>query len=316
MKAKILRNDDRSKFEYNLEQIDKLPWVSHIHFRPGFSLFIQRMSLEKELCLSVKRETSSLHFGFLLQGSMQTTIKHCQRPFECLDCLAGTGGLLYLPHTRTKACYSARPVRGVALDLKPSLLKEMLKEDCRLMPSFLRKILSGSNEGPVLKNIHLSRELANVIAQMTAPLEDTPASRLYLEGKSLELLALLFDRLKEGKDAGPLPFVLDKKEREKINQARDLLFADLANPPALMELAAKVRMSHTRLNLGFKVVFGDTAFACLRKKRLERAGELLNQGGLSIAQVAVLSGFSDQSHLTRAFSAHFGLTPKKYIHSK
>ncbi|WP_197281897.1 helix-turn-helix transcriptional regulator [Dethiosulfatarculus sandiegensis] len=246
---------------------------------------------------------------------MQSSLRHCRGALRELDCPAGMAGILYLPNTEMKACYAPLPVRGVALDIDPPLLRDMLAEDYRFMPVFLKRVLLGSCEQPVLQNLSLSPSLSSVLAQMLVPLEQNNLSNLFLEGKSLELLGLLLNALRDGGRPRFSRISPDKAEREKIHHAKEILFSDLANPPGLLELAGRVGLSHTTLNRGFKSLFGMTAFACLRERRLQEARELLEQGGLTIAQVALLSGFSDQSHLTRAFSAYFGLPPKKYIHS-
>lgn len=47
-----------------------------------------------------------------------------------------------------------------------------------------------------------------------------------------------------------------------------------------------------------------------RDIRLDRARGLVTQTDLSLAQVAVASGFSSQVHFSRAYRERFGLTPR------
>ncbi len=65
----------------------------------------------------------------------------------------------------------------------------------------------------------------------------------------------------------------------------------------------------------FKKYLGMSPHAYLIQLRLERAKELLNQGQ-TIADTALLAGFSDQSHLTRCFKKRYGLTPGVYLQQK
>ena len=51
--------------------------------------------------------------------------------------------------------------------------------------------------------------------------------------------------------------------------------------------------------------------AYLIQLRLEKARQLISKGK-SIADAALLAGFSDQSHLTRSFKKRYGLTPGRY----
>jgi transcriptional regulator GlxA family with amidase domain len=46
--------------------------------------------------------------------------------------------------------------------------------------------------------------------------------------------------------------------------------------------------------------------------RLRRAAELLSDARLPLAEVALASGFADQSHLGRRFRSGYGVTPGEY----
>lgn len=65
----------------------------------------------------------------------------------------------------------------------------------------------------------------------------------------------------------------------------------------------------------FKKHLGMSPHVYLIQLRLERARELLGQGQ-TIADTALLAGFSDQSHLTRSFKKRYGLTPGAYLQQK
>jgi AraC family transcriptional regulator len=50
--------------------------------------------------------------------------------------------------------------------------------------------------------------------------------------------------------------------------------------------------------------------------RIEAAKHLLEQGSLSLGEVAYASGFADQSHLTRVLRQATGLTPARYRYER
>lgn len=62
----------------------------------------------------------------------------------------------------------------------------------------------------------------------------------------------------------------------------------------------------------FRDRFGRGPQACRRRDRLEAAARMLRDGDTSISQIACLTGFYDQPHLTRAFRKAFGVTPARY----
>jgi AraC family transcriptional regulator len=48
------------------------------------------------------------------------------------------------------------------------------------------------------------------------------------------------------------------------------------------------------------------------KRKVERACQHLRRDRLALKEIALLSGFSDQSHLNRVFRRHMNLTPVEY----
>ena len=96
--------------------------------------------------------------------------------------------------------------------------------------------------------------------------------------------------------------------RTNVAQVREWLADNLVNTPSLSELAMTVSLSRYQLLRRFEEVYGLTPFHWQRQVRVERARAAIATG-CSLAQVAVDCGFADQSHMTRAFMAHFGFTP-------
>jgi AraC-like DNA-binding protein len=99
-----------------------------------------------------------------------------------------------------------------------------------------------------------------------------------------------------------------------VRRARERLADDLVNPPSLSELATLVGLSKYQLLRRFERAYGMTPHEWLRQVRLERARPSI-PGGTSLAHVAAECGFADQSHMTRAFVAHFGFTPGAWRHA-
>jgi len=62
----------------------------------------------------------------------------------------------------------------------------------------------------------------------------------------------------------------------------------------------------------FRRHFGCTPAVFTRFRRLERAADLLARSDLPLAELALKSGFADQSQLTKAFQRGLGVTPARY----
>ena len=82
-------------------------------------------------------------------------------------------------------------------------------------------------------------------------------------------------------------------------------------PISLAELAHGAGISRFQLLRGFARAMGTTPHAYVMQLRAKKARRLLAAGTLP-ADAALRAGFADQSHLTRAFVKHFGVTPARY----
>jgi len=82
-------------------------------------------------------------------------------------------------------------------------------------------------------------------------------------------------------------------------------------PISLADLAALSSVSRFQLLRGFAREVGTTPHAYVIQRRALLARKYL-AAGRSPTDAALRSGFADQSHMTRAFVRHFGITPARY----
>ena len=123
----------------------------------------------------------------------------------------------------------------------------------------------------------------------------------------LELVALMLDTQAEGQIKAP---TIRSTDQEKIRYAKDLLLADISNPPSLARLARLVGTNEFTLKKGFKELFGMPVFQLLQHTRMVRAYELFqSERDKGIAEIALAVGYDDHSAFTRAFAQHFGMRP-------
>ncbi|GAB2627005.1 transcriptional regulator [Paractinoplanes abujensis] len=82
-------------------------------------------------------------------------------------------------------------------------------------------------------------------------------------------------------------------------------------------LARALRVSPRTLQRAFAAA-GEPAGAYIRRRRLEQARLALGAPGrrVSVTEIAASWHFADSSHFSRAFKAHYGLTPGEYARSE
>lgn len=74
-------------------------------------------------------------------------------------------------------------------------------------------------------------------------------------------------------------------------------------------IARDAQVSPVRLVRTFRRTYGISLARYIRMLRMQRALSLLSGPAMSISTIAAEAGFSDQSHLTRAFANTYGVTP-------
>ncbi len=96
-----------------------------------------------------------------------------------------------------------------------------------------------------------------------------------------------------------------------VLRVRDLLQAEYAREIGADELSALAGCSRFALYRAFVAEYGMSPGDYQRQLRLRAARTLLAEG-LSPAQAAAETGFTDQAHLTRWFGRCYGITPARY----
>ena len=91
-----------------------------------------------------------------------------------------------------------------------------------------------------------------------------------------------------------------------------MIFQSWEAPLSLADFADATGTSRYQILRRFSRELGATPYAYLTQHRIKRAKDKI-VAGASLADTAVACGFSDQSHLTRAFSRQFGLTPGCFL---
>ena len=101
------------------------------------------------------------------------------------------------------------------------------------------------------------------------------------------------------------------RERRAVLQACQYIDEHFAKGVSLKELAEHVALSPYYLLRVFRAETGLPPYMYLENVRVRHAQHLIERG-ISLAQAAVESGFSSQSHMTRHFKKIIGATPGQY----
>ena len=97
-----------------------------------------------------------------------------------------------------------------------------------------------------------------------------------------------------------------------LRRVRDFIETHLEETISIQALADIAGLSMFHFARAFKQSEGVTPHEYLVHCRVRRAKDLLTGSKLPLSEIALASGFSDQSHLARRFREHVGVTPSSY----
>lgn len=137
--------------------------------------------------------------------------------------------------------------------------------------------------------------------RLTRSLLARDAEALSLEGLSLELAAQAL-----------APTVDSDKRPSWLDRAETFLADAFDQPIGVADLAEIAGVHPVHLARGYRRWLGAAPGDRLRTRRLERAADLLMRGRDPIGEIALASGFCDQSHLNRQFVRAYGVTPGEF----
>ena len=111
-------------------------------------------------------------------------------------------------------------------------------------------------------------------------------------------------------------FLKEKKKKKNVPQwAKELkeIIQDQIDTNltlSLKEISESLNVHPSYLSREFSKYFDDLSFGdYIRKLRIEKSIVLLQDPNYSLAEIAYLTGFSDQSHFNRIFKMHTGKSP-------
>ena len=98
----------------------------------------------------------------------------------------------------------------------------------------------------------------------------------------------------------------------RLRRVRDRIDRDYAQPLDVEALARGVHVSAGHLSRQFRLAYGESPYAYLMTRRIERAMALLCRGDLSVTEVCFAVGCSSLGTFSTRFTELVGLTPRDY----
>jgi AraC-like DNA-binding protein len=98
----------------------------------------------------------------------------------------------------------------------------------------------------------------------------------------------------------------------RLRRVRDRIDREYAQPLDVEALARDAYMSAGHFSREFRLAYGESPYAYLMTRRIERAMALLRRGDLSVTEVCFEVGFSSLGTFSSRFADLVGMPPSSY----
>lgn len=286
-------------------------WFRRIGFNSGIQMTLSHCRMAHPYQARMAFDRPLITIVFTLSGHTESQTSLVKKPLRFQQ---GESCFHYFPDSViTRKIDPGISLQAVVVKISPEHLRKMVGDHVPGLPKAVDAILRGNGDRPYFCSHKSSPAIQNTLCQILNPPHQGSIRHLYLESKAMELIAHKLDQIV---GQAPSPKALGEfapRDIEKIHEAGESVIRQMQDPPSLQALAREAGMSHTKLNRGFRLVFGCTVFAYLRWHRLEHAKQLLCRKGFNVTQVAHEAGFCSSSHFARAFSKRFSTSPRSFL---
>jgi AraC family transcriptional regulator len=221
------------------------------------------------------------HFLFVIEGEYEAMVKDKKR-------CCSSSAMLYYPAgiTHRDHFYTGGERRFLTVSLNSETNKKLLEE---------MKFI----DYPIdFNNPEISWLGKRICSELRSP---DSLSSIVLEAMANELLVYSARSL-------------DKSDKPPawLKTAHELIKDGCSESIRIAEIAATVGVHPLHLARTFRRFFNCSPGEYLRKSRIELASNLLLNSRKTLAEIALISGYADQSQFTHSFKQSTGITPAKF----
>lgn len=161
--------------------------------------------------------------------------------------------------------------------------------------------------------IQVSPSMRHVISEIIECPFNDGLRMPYLRAKVSELLILVLSASTE--KTGDERWTA--AEKDAFYKIRDLISLNLSQNYSIEVLAEIAGMNRTKLQSGFKALFGNTIYGYTLALKMAEARRLLSKSERSsLKEITSLLGYSHTSHFSTAFKKHFSFSPSFFRSGK
>ncbi|MCG8326594.1 MAG: AraC family transcriptional regulator [Chitinophagales bacterium] len=204
----------------------------------------------------------------------------------------------YLAHEEGGYC------EAIAVHFYPEVLKMIYDKE---VPDFLREVKKVKPFG--YEKLKATALIKNYIENLQFYFDNPElVSEELLKLKLKELILLLA----KTNNAEALHHMISSLFSEREFSFKEVVEANIYNNLSLEELATLTHLSLSSFKRTFAKHYQESPAKYIKKRKLQKAAQLLKRTSLRISDIAFDCGFTDLAHFSRSFQKEYDLSPSNY----
>ncbi len=272
-----------------------------------FTILVETGSSSGEIVDSCFFDEALIAVAFYGSGNVDLTVKYGEKQKE----FKHTKGLTLSFYADEKVEFihsisSSRSLECIVVATTSNALVNLPNHEGELFGEMLHQLVNPSDhyvEGP---SFIMTPEMQVIIDSLFSIQYKGKTKMMFFRSQITTLLSHFFGQLASLKNER-----IKVPEREKLNQAKDILINNIDNPPSLNEISKQIGLNTFKLKKEFKTLFGVPVFKYLQNERLTQAHKLIRNKEATVQEAAWHVGYDSLSSFSNAFEKKFGYRPSQ-----
>jgi AraC-like DNA-binding protein len=201
---------------------------------------------------------------------------------------------------------ASKPLECLVIATATKAIDMLPNQEGELFGDMLDQLVNPSDhyvEGP---SFIMTPEMQSIVDSLFNIQYQGKTKMMFFRSQITTLLSHFFGQLARLKTES-----INTPEREKLNQAKDILLQHIDNPPSLSDISKQIGLNTFKLKKKFKAFFGVPVFKYLQNERLSLAHNLIRTQEATVQEAAWHVGYDSLSSFSNAFEKKFGYRPSQ-----
>lgn len=272
-----------------------------------FTILVEEAKVNEPAIDSCVFDEPVIAVAFYGSGNVDLTVKYGSKQKE----FSHTKGLALSFYANdnvefTHSVSASKPLECIVIATAATTIENLPNQEGELFGDLLNELVNPSDhyvEGP---SFIMTPDMQSIVDSLFNIEYEGKTKMMFFRSQITTLLSHFFGQLARLNTER-----INTPEREKLNQAKDILIQNIDNPPSLSEISKQIGLNTFKLKKEFKAFFGVPVFKYLQNERLTLAHKLIRTQEATIQEAAWHVGYDSLSSFSNAFEKKFGYRPSQ-----